>query len=90
MFEKGGLSNSQKMSDDTYIGKHFSQRFHFKANRKSIGSSKNGTKDYRNCFPFEISIFFNVTITENFERFQYVKFQKKISEKWKKWKPLFR
>ena len=31
----------------------FSYRFHFKANRKSIGSSKNGTKDPQNSLQFE-------------------------------------
>ena len=49
----------------------FSQRFHFKANRKSIDSSKKGTRDFQNSPPFERSACFYVTISESFKRFQY-------------------
>ena len=45
--------------------------FHFKANRKIIGSSKNGTRDFQNSLPFERSACFYVTISGNFARFQY-------------------
>ena len=46
----------------------FSLRFHFKANRKSLGSSKNSP-------PFERSACFCVTINENFKHFQYFSFE---------------
>ena len=49
----------------------FSQRFYFQANRKRIGSSKNGTRDFQNSPPFDRSACIYVTISENFERFQY-------------------
>ena len=54
----------------------FSQRFHFKSNRKSIDSSKNGTSDFQNSLPFERSACFYLRITENFERFQYFTLKK--------------
>ena len=57
----------------------FSQRFHFKSNRKSIDSSKNGTSDFQNSLPFERSACFYLRITENFERFQYFYFEKRQS-----------
>ena len=47
----------------------FSLRFHFKASRKSIDSSKNCTGDFQNVTPFERSASFYVTIGGNFERF---------------------
>ena len=53
----------------------FSWRFHFKANRKCIGSPKNGTRDFQNSPPLERSASFYVTISENFERFQYFNFK---------------
>ena len=56
------------------LGNAFSQGFHFKANRKSMGSFKNGTRDFRNRPPFERSACFYVTINRNFERFQYFNF----------------
>ena len=51
----------------------FSSRFHFKATRKSIDSSKKGTRYFRNSLPFERSACFYVTICENVENrsFQY-------------------
>ena len=39
-----------------------SYRFHFKAKRKSIDSSKNGTKDFPNSPPFERSACFYLTL----------------------------
>ena len=53
----------------------FSQRFHFKANRKSIYSSKYSTRDFQNSRPFERSECFYVTISGYFERFQYFNFE---------------
>ena len=53
----------------------FSQRFHFKTNRKRIDFSKNGTRDFQNSPPFEKSACFYVTIGGNFERFQYFNFE---------------
>ena len=50
----------------------FSQRFHFKTNRKSIDSSKNSTRDFQNSPPFERSVCFYVTISGNFEPFEYL------------------
>ena len=47
----------------------FSQRFHFKANRKSI-ALKNGTRDFQNSPPLESSACFYVIIAGNFELFQ--------------------
>ena len=49
----------------------FSRRFHFKANRKSIFSSKK--RDFQNSPPFKRSVCFYVTIAGNFEYFQYFK-----------------
>ena len=53
----------------------FSQRLHFKANRKSIGSLKSVTRDFLNSPPFERSACFYVTISGNFEIFQYLNFE---------------
>ena len=53
----------------------FFYRFHFTAKRKSIGSSKNGTRDFQNNPPFERLAYFYVTISGNFERFQYFTFK---------------
>ena len=58
----------------------FSQRFHFKGNRKNIGSSKNGTRDFQNNPPFERSARFYVTISGKYERFQYFNFEKDFLE----------
>ena len=49
-----------------------SETFHFKANIKSIGSSK---KRYQNSPPFDRSECFYVRISGNFERFQYFNFE---------------
>ena len=48
----------------------FSWGFHFKAKRKSIGSSKSTTRDFLNSPPFERSASFYVKISEHFEHFQ--------------------
>ena len=53
----------------------FSSRFHYKANRKSIGSSKNSARDFQNSLPFEKSACFYVTVTGNFKRFQHFNFE---------------
>ena len=42
-----------------------------KAKRKSIGSSKKGARDFENSPLFQRLACLYVTITENFERFQY-------------------
>ena len=57
------------------LGNAFSQRFHFQANRKSIGTSKDDTRDFQNSPSFERSACFYVTISENFEHFQYFIFE---------------
>ena len=46
----------------------FSWRFHFRANRKGIGSN-NGTRDFQTSrqFPYERSACLYVTISGNFE-----------------------
>ena len=43
----------------------FSGSFHFKANRKSISSSKRGTRDFQNSPPFERLTCFYVTMIES-------------------------
>ena len=53
----------------------FSWRFHFKASRKSIGSSKERYKDFQNDHPFEKLSCFYVIISENVKRFQYFNFE---------------
>ena len=59
----------------------FSKSFDFKANRKSMGSSKSGTRDFQNSPPFERSVGFYVTISESFNRFQYFNFETIFLEK---------
>ena len=54
--------------------------FSFKANRKSIGSSKKGTRDFQNSPPFERSVCFYVTISESFKSFQYFNFETNFLE----------
>ena len=49
----------------------FSWRFHFKANRKSIGSSTKRYQGFQNSPPFERSACFYETISEHFKRFQW-------------------
>ena len=58
----------------------FSWSFHFKANRRSMGSSKNSTSDFQNNPPFERLACFYVTITESFKRFQYFNFHTNFLE----------
>ena len=58
----------------------FLNRFHFRANRKSIGSSKNNIRDFQNSPPFDRSAYFYVPISGNFERFQYFNFEKDFLE----------
>ena len=41
----------------------------------SIGSSENGTRDFQNSPPFARLTCFYVTISRNFERFQYFNFE---------------
>ena len=53
----------------------FSQRFQFKAKRKSLGSSRNGARDFQNSPPFERSACLYVTISEDFKRFQQFNFE---------------
>ena len=59
-----------------HIGKHFFLRgFILKANRKSIGSSKKRYQEFKKQpSVWEISIFY-MTISGNFERFQYFNFK---------------
>ena len=47
---------------------------------KSIGSSKYGTRNLQNITPYERSARFYVTITGNFERFQYFNFETNFLE----------
>ena len=50
--------------------------FDFKANRKSISSSKKRyNRDFQNCPPFERWACFYVTIIGNSEPFQYFNFE---------------
>ena len=58
-----------------------SQRFHFEANRKSIGSFKKQYQGFSKGPPFERSACFYVTISRNFERFQYLDFEIDFLEK---------
>ena len=53
----------------------FSKRFHFKANRKSNGSSKKCTRDFQNNPLVERSACFYVTVSGDFERFKYFNFE---------------
>ena len=53
----------------------------FKINRKSIGSSKNCTRNYfQNNYVFEKLACFYVTITENFEHLQYLNFESNFAK----------
>ena len=47
---------------------------------KSIGSSKYGTRNLQNITPYERSARFYVTITGNFESFQYFNFETNFLE----------
>ena len=53
----------------------FSQRLHFKANRRGIGSSKKRYKGFSYSPPLERLPCFYITISENFKRFQYFNFE---------------
>ena len=54
----------------------FSKRVHFQGNGKSIGSSKNGTRDFQNSPTFlRDRHTFMWQITRNFKRFQYFNFE---------------
>ena len=53
----------------------------YKLIKKSIDSSKNRTRDFQNSLLFERSACFHVTISENFERFQYFHFEIDFLEK---------
>ena len=53
---------------------------HFKAKKKSIGSSKNGTRDFQSSPPFERSASFYEKISRNFERFLYYNIEKHFLE----------
>ena len=48
--------------------------------RNSIGSSKNGARDFQNSPPFERWACFYVTISETFKRFQYFNFEINVLE----------
>ena len=58
----------------------FSESFHFKANRNSMDSSKNGTRDFQNSPPFERWACFYVTTSESLKRFQYFNFETNFLE----------
>ena len=57
----------------------FSESFHFKASRKTIGSSK-AVLGILNSPPFERSACFYVTISKSFKRFQYFNFETSFLE----------
>ena len=59
----------------------FFESFRLKADRKSIGSSKSGTRDFQNSLPFKRSACFYVTISERFKRFRYFDFETNFLEK---------
>ena len=61
----------------------FSQSFHFKTNRKSMGSSKKRYQGFQNSPPFERSACFYLTICESFKRFQYFNFETNFLKKTK-------
>ena len=68
----------------------FSWRFHFKANRKSLSSSKKSTTDFRNSPPFERLACFYVTSSGDFERFQSVLFFNILKQIFWKMKTFFK
>ena len=97
MFKRDDSSNRQKMNGcplNTFYEKiwvsfclntrkRFFQRFHFKTNRKSIGSSKNGNRYFQNSPPFKRSACFlcgnhwKLWMSSTFYLWN------KLSEKWK-------
>ena len=53
-------------------------------------SSKNGTREFQNSPPFERLACFYVTISENFERFQYFNFETDFLDRFSKnWSTVF-
>ena len=58
----------------------FLKGFILKANVKGIDSSKEGAMDFQNSPPFERSACFYITISGNFERFQYFYFERDFLE----------
>ena len=59
------------------------KRFYFTTNRKTLGSSKNGTRDFKINPLFMRSTYFYVTITRDFISFQCFNFETIFSEKLK-------
>ena len=57
------------------LGNVFSKRFDFKANRKNMIFLKSNTRNFQKTHPFERSACFYMTISGNFERFQYFNFE---------------
>ena len=57
------------------LGNVFSKRFDFKANRKNMIFLKSNTRNFQKTPPFERSACFYMTISGNFERFQYFNFE---------------
>ena len=53
----------------------FLRGFVFKPTERALVFLKNGTRDFQNSPPFERSACFHVTISENFEYFQYFNFE---------------
>ena len=53
----------------------FLRRFILKPTERAQVLLKNGTRDFQSTPPFERSAVFYVTISRNFERFQYFNFE---------------
>ena len=49
-----------------------------KNSRKTVGSSKNGTRDFLNTSPFKRLACLYVTLTRDFEGFQYLNFTQQV------------
>ena len=86
LFEKGDSSNRQKMNEQLlrqnlswFLSQHMKtlifRGFILKPTKTASVLPKNGTTDSQNSPPFDRSACFYVTITGNFERFQYSNFQ---------------
>ena len=56
----------------------YSLSFHFKANRKALCYFKNDTRDFWNSPLYKRSACFNVAITGDVERFQYLNFEASV------------
>ena len=95
MFEQGNSSNRQEMKrllfSPVFTAEFelvffliqentLSQRLYFKANKKSIDSSKNSTRDLQDSAPFKRLTYFYLAITGNFERFQYFNYEKDFTK----------